>query len=196
MALPQPTNSTVTYILCTTICKHSQATSTSRTAPLHQSLPTCKMQAFAASLAVLPTRPSRAPRTRRPRMSIEYGAIQHIGLLVASTARAKAFYTDVLGMADDEHLRNPALPFGGTFVRAGDSQIHLMELPSPDPTTGRPEHGGRDRHAAVTVRDLAPLVESLERHGVQYTKSKSGRRAVFTRDLDANALEFVEVADM
>ena len=28
-------------------------------------------------------------------------------------------------------------------------QIHLMQLPNPDPTTGRPAHGGRDRHTGV-----------------------------------------------
>lgn len=45
---------------------------------------------------------------------------------------------------------------------------------------------------AVTVRDLNPLVASLEKHGRKFTFSKSGRRAIFTRDLDMNALEFIE----
>jgi glyoxylase I family protein len=75
--------------------------------------------------------------------SIEYGGIHHVGMLVENTAAAKRFYMDVLGMGDDHALRNPKLPFGGTFVRAGNSQIHLMELPSVDPKVGRPEHGGR-----------------------------------------------------
>ena len=51
-----------------------------------------------------------------------------------------------------------------------------------------------DRHIAVTVRDLNPLKESLEKNGREYTMSKSGRRALFTRDLDMNAIEFVEDA--
>ncbi|CAN1799334.1 hypothetical protein LINPERHAP1_LOCUS22074 [Linum perenne] len=58
--------------------------------------------------------------------------------------------------------------------------IHLMELPNPDPLTGRPEHGGRDRHACLAIRH-------------PYTLSKSGRPAIFTRDPDANALEFTQV---
>lgn len=49
-----------------------------------------------------------------------------------------------------------------------------------------------DRHVAVTVKDLDPLVASLEKHGRPYTFSKSGRRAVFTRDIDSNAIEFIE----
>jgi glyoxylase I family protein len=74
---------------------------------------------------------------------IEYGHVQHVGLLVEDTAKAKRFYVEVLGMGDDHALRNAKLPFGGTFLRAGNSQIHLMELPSMDPKTGRPQHGGR-----------------------------------------------------
>lgn len=131
-------------------------------------------------------------RSQEPSHVIKYGAIQHIGLLVEDTAVAKLFYMEVLGMADDHDKRNPDLPFAGTFLRAGSSQIHLMELPTLNPKNGRPEHGGRDTHAAITVESLEPLIASLERHEIKYTFSKSGRRAVFLRDYDMNALEFVE----
>jgi glyoxylase I family protein len=67
-----------------------------------------------------------------------------------------------------------------------------MELPNPDPLDGRPEHGGRDRHLAFTVRSIEPLKERLDAAGVGYTMSKSGRAALFCRDLDSNALEFLE----
>lgn len=67
-----------------------------------------------------------------------------------------------------------------------------MELPNPDPTKGRPEHGGRDRHVAFTIANIEPLIARLEEKGVGFTMSKSGRRAVFCRDPDGNALEFME----
>ena len=38
-------------------------------------------------------------------------------------------------------------------------QIHLMQLPNPDPTTGRPAHGGRDRHTGVT--SLSPSHQAI-----------------------------------
>ena len=66
------------------------------------------------------------------------------------------------------------------------------EGPTPDPVTGRPAHGGRDRHLALAVADLDALRASKEAAGVAYTQSKSGRRALFCRDLDGNALEFVQ----
>ena len=31
----------------------------------------------------------------------------------------------------------------GAFIGCGINQIHLMQLPSPDPRQGRPEHGIR-----------------------------------------------------
>jgi hypothetical protein len=34
------------------------------------------------------------------------------------------------------------------------------QLPSMDPREGRPDHGGRDRHLAVTVADIDVLVSS------------------------------------
>lgn len=64
-----------------------------------------------------------------------------------------------------------------------------MELPNPDPVSGRPEHGGRDRHVAFTISDLAPLKGRLDAAGHTYTMSKSGRAALFCRDFDGNAFE-------
>ncbi len=45
----------------------------------------------------------------------------------------------------------------------------------------------------MTVRDLDSLIADLEAAGVAYTLSRSGRRALFCRDPDGNALEFVEI---
>lgn len=43
--------------------------------------------------------------------------------------------------------------------------IHLMELPNPDPLTGRPEHGGRDRHTCIAIRDVSKLKAILDKSG-------------------------------
>ena len=72
--------------------------------------------------------------------------------------------------------------------------IHLMEVPNPDPTSleARPKHGGRDRHACFAVRSCETLAASLSAHGVPFTKSNSGRAALFFRDPDGNTLECAE----
>lgn len=53
-------------------------------------------------------------------------------------------------------------------------------------------HTGRDRHIALTVNDIEPIKQNLESRGMTFTMSMSGRRALFCRDLDGNAFEFVE----
>ncbi len=120
--------------------------------------------------------------------------LHHVSLLVSDTPRAMVFYGDVLGLERDNN--RPDLGYPGAWLWVGNRQIHLLELPNPDPTAGRPLHGGRDRHVALTVTDLARLAQRLDRAGIAYTRSRSGRAALFCRDPDGNALELVaEVHD-
>lgn len=123
---------------------------------------------------------------------IKYGGIQHCGVLVSDVDRSKNFYMTVFGFTDDSFLRPATLPYPGAFLRVGNDQIHLMGLPNPDPTSGRPDHGGRDRHIAFTVNNIDTIVEKLKEKEIKYTLSMSGRRALFCRDPDGNAFEFVE----
>jgi catechol 2,3-dioxygenase-like lactoylglutathione lyase family enzyme len=119
-------------------------------------------------------------------------ALLHAGLLVSDLARAKAFYESVLGLAP--HPKRPDLPYPGEWYDlGGGQQLHLMQLANPDAGSVRPEHGGRDRHIALGVKDMAALKGRLDAAGVAYTVSKSGRAALFCRDPDMNTLEFVEV---
>lgn len=119
-------------------------------------------------------------------------ALLHAGLLVSDLARAKAFYESVLGLT--LYPNRPELPYPGEWYDLGDGQqLHLMQLDNPDAGSVRPEHGGRDRHIALAVRNMGALKSRLDAAGVTYTASKSGRAALFCRDPDANTLEFVEV---
>ena len=116
--------------------------------------------------------------------------LHHVSLIVADTARALAFYQGVLGLEID-HSR-PDLAFPGVWLKLGDRQLHLLELSNPDPIDERPSHGGRDRHTAVSVTDLDGFALRLEHAGIPYTRSSSGRAALFCRDPDGNAWELVE----
>ena len=121
----------------------------------------------------------------------EVASLLHAGLLVSDLARARTFYESVLGL---QRFPRPELPYPGEWYDlGGGQQLHLMQLPNPDAGATRPEHGGRDRHIALGVKDMAALKGRLDAAGVGYTASKSGRAALFCRDPDANTLEFVEV---
>lgn len=115
----------------------------------------------------------------------------HVSLIVADTQTALNFYCDFLGLEVDAN--RPNLSFPGAWLKAGNQSIHLLELANPDSTTGRPEHGGRDRHLAFRVTDLNHYEQYLNSHGLPYTMSQSGRRALFCRDPDGNACELIEV---
>ena len=117
-------------------------------------------------------------------------ALHHVSVLVADTSRALEFYCGVLGLAVD-HAR-PDLGYPGAWLTVGNQQIHLLQLPNPDSTTGRPAHGGRDRHTALSVSDLQAVANKLDAASISYTLSKSGRRALFCQDFDGNAIELIE----
>jgi glyoxylase I family protein len=115
--------------------------------------------------------------------------LNHVSLLVSDTARALDFYHGLLGLAVDNS--RPDLGFPGAFLDAGNAQIHLLALASPA-AAGNGKHGGRDHHIALEVVDLDAVTAGLERLGIAYTLSRSGRRALFCRDPDGNAVELVE----
>ena len=122
---------------------------------------------------------------------VDVRAIHHVSLLVSDTGRALTFYRDLLGLEVDGS--RPEMDYPGAWLRMDNAQIHLLELPDVLRGTERPEHGGRDRHVALSVTDMDALVIVREAAGVVYTLSRSGRRALFCRDPDGNAIELVEV---
>lgn len=125
-------------------------------------------------------------------MGNNFIAIHHGSLVVADLQRSLLFYRNVLGMPIN-HDR-PAMSFDGAWLNIGsDQQIHLLQLPNPDPTENRPKHGGRDRHLALHVISVNDIKRRLQQHDIDFTLSKSGRAALFCRDPDGNALEFIQI---
>ena len=138
--------------------------------------------------------------------------IHHATFLTRDLAGARAFYEGVLGLRPSPN--RPSMGFDGVWYDvAPQQQLHLMLLPDPDAGSQRlahpqevrrgcmglkpqqhTQHGGRDRHVALAVDDLAQLQARLDAAGIACTQSRSGRRALFCRDPDGNALEFIEVA--
>lgn len=113
----------------------------------------------------------------------------HSSLLVGDLARARPFYEEILGLTPST-LR-PPMNFDGVWYELGEQQIHLLELPNPEAALAKPAHGGRDRHVAVRVDDLEAMRQKLEAAGIPYTRSQSGRAAIFCRDPEGNAFELM-----
>jgi len=118
-------------------------------------------------------------------------SIHHVSLLVSDTQRALDFYHGILGLAVDRS--RPVMDFPGAWLLAGTQQIHLIEIPGRARAATPAAHGGRDWHVAFAVSDLDAPAAALSERGIGYTLSRSGRRALFCRDPDGNAIELVEV---
>lgn len=117
--------------------------------------------------------------------------LHHVSLIVEDVKVALSFYEKVLGLEVDN--ARPDLGYPGAWLTLpGQQQIHLMQLDNPDKNSQRPEHGGRDHHVAFSVRSIDEIANSLNDLNMSFTKSKSGRKALFCRDVDGNALEFIE----
>ncbi|KAF3647084.1 putative U-box domain-containing protein 34-like, partial [Capsicum annuum] len=109
-------------------------------------------------------------------------SMHHVGVLCENLERSLDFYQNILGLKINEARPHDKLPYRGAWLWVGTEMIHLMELPNPDPLTGRPEHGGRDRHTCIAIRDVSKLKAVLDKAGIPYSLSHSGRPAIFTRD--------------
>jgi len=46
------------------------------------------------------------------------------------------------------------------------------------------------------VEHIEPIEKALQKHGIEYTRSKSGRAAIFFRDPDQNVLEMAEMGSV
>lgn len=72
------------------------------------------------------------------------------------------------GLEINRNRPDDKLPYDGAWLNVGSpsQMIHLMELPNPDPKEGRPKHGGRDRHACVSVKDVSKIKEVFDKAGM------------------------------
>ena len=117
--------------------------------------------------------------------------LHHVSLIVEDLNIALAFYEELIGLEVDESRPDLGYP-GAWLTLPNEQQIHLMQLDDPDKNSERPEHGGRDHHVAFMVTSIDKIASSLDDLEMPYTKSRSGRKALFCRDPDGNALEFIE----
>ena len=118
--------------------------------------------------------------------------IDHHSVISSDIEKSKFFYHTILGLEIDAN--RPKLKYDGLWFKVTEDgqAIHCLCLPNYDPVEGRPEHGGLDRHVALKIINLTPLIEQLERYNIFYSKSKSGRSAIFLRDPDGNAVEIIQ----
>ncbi len=60
--------------------------------------------------------------------SLNYGGIQHAGLVVKNVEESKKFFMEVFDFTDDTHLRPTTLPFRGAFLKIGTHFLLVVTL--------------------------------------------------------------------
>lgn len=126
--------------------------------------------------------------TGRERMVL---ALNHVNLLVADLAEARAFYGGVLGLAE---LDRPAIGSGAWFD-LGNAQLHLS-------ATGDGPAGATNAHIALCLpaATFDAVVGELVARGLVLTREPTTReqlgvevRTAFCRDPSGNLIELTDL---
>jgi catechol 2,3-dioxygenase-like lactoylglutathione lyase family enzyme len=106
--------------------------------------------------------------------------IHHVSICVKNEDEARDFYCDVLGM---KVLPRPDFGFGGYWLDAGGTQLHLMH--SEDVPAG-------SHHFALQVDDLDEAVAAIRAHDVDVfpvDHMQGAGRQAFLHDPSGNFIE-------
>lgn len=91
---------------------------------------------------------------------MQTSGVHHVSLNVTDAAMSTRFYIDVLGFT--ERSDRPEFPFDGSWLQAGDQQVHLLEVPGFVPPEGQ--------HFALHVSDIGAARAELIERGVEVSE--------------------------
>lgn len=120
-------------------------------------------------------------------MGFRIDDLHHVQLLIppGGEGEARAFYSEVLGMA--EIVKPPVLAArGGCWFRGGGWEVHLSPVPDFVPA--------RKSHPGVLISGLDALAATLEAagHPVEWDPHFPEHRRLYSADGHGNRLEFLE----
>jgi glyoxylase I family protein len=106
--------------------------------------------------------------------------LHHVSINVDDLDAANHFYIDVLGL---ERLPRPDFGFGGTWLGAGEREVHLIEVADVPTDLGQ--------HFAFLVSDLDATIAHLRDQGVEVSDAidLTVARQAFLHDPCGNRLE-------
>jgi methylmalonyl-CoA/ethylmalonyl-CoA epimerase len=99
--------------------------------------------------------------------------IDHVGVAVDNIGRARAFWTDVLGLPweGSETVAEQKVTTG--FFPVGGSEVELLESTSPDGPVARfiEKRGQGIQHIAFRVADIEAALDELNKKGIRLIDS-------------------------
>jgi len=119
--------------------------------------------------------------------------LNHVSITVTDVAKAREFYTDVLGL---EEIPRPAFNFPGIWYSLGNGlSLHIIlndELVRP--AVEREKILARYAHFALWTEDADATAKRIEELGLpcrDVVSGPTGLRQVFVKDPDGNMIELV-----
>ena len=95
--------------------------------------------------------------------------LHHVAVAVESVEESLPFYRDVLGLAEIQMLALPDRGLKVALIRAGDSEIELLE-PTAENTVKRflERRGSGLHHICFQVDDVAAVMKELGERGAEF----------------------------
>ncbi len=129
--------------------------------------------------------------------AINLRRMHHVALICSDYARAKDFYTRILGLrVIAENYRAARGSYKLDLALPDGTQLELFSFPNPPARPTSPEACGL-RHLAFAVLDLDASVNWLQSQGVEVEAIRideyTGRRFTFFKDPDNLPLELYQI---
>ena len=102
---------------------------------------------------------------------LQLEVLHHVAVSVSDLARAKAFYSGVLGL---EEIPRPPFPFDGAWYRVGNQEVHLIVSRDPTFRTGKGVTL-EDGHFALRAKSYKAALAHLESKGCRHGGDEPGR---------------------
>jgi catechol 2,3-dioxygenase-like lactoylglutathione lyase family enzyme len=115
--------------------------------------------------------------------------VNHISFAVRDLERSRGFYEGVLGLAS---IERPDFGIPGRWYQAGDSQVHLIQVPEGvDTGSPPPALSPLANHQAFAIGDYAQVLAQLQSHGLEVMETTPENGQLFVQDPDGNMIEFI-----
>lgn len=117
--------------------------------------------------------------------------LHHTSVIIEDCQRSEAFYRDVLLL--EPSCERPDLGFSGLWYDfSNGSQLHLLQLKCQSSEKPLAQTAsGRQSHFALSTSRFEQIIERLESKKIPFSKSRSGRKAIFFYDPDGNVIELI-----
>jgi catechol 2,3-dioxygenase-like lactoylglutathione lyase family enzyme len=121
---------------------------------------------------------------------IDIQSFHHVAVSVTDLARARGFYSGVLGLRE---LPRPTFDVDGVWYQLSDGQLHLIVYPPTRTLRGTHEIDLCDGHVALRVTSYDETIAHLQAHGIPFLERAANPttwQQLYVTDPDGNIVEF------